>query len=93
MTLGEVVLFVEAKREREEMDYKAKLMYDYTLARNTASFVGLVFNGKQIPSFEEMYPSASEKEEEKEQGLDWRIYKAQFEKFAITRNELMKRGK
>lgn len=95
MTLDEVMLYLDARREREEIDLKTKLLYDYSLARNIASFVGYTLNGKQIPEFEKIYPDIAADLTPKQsiEKDDWQRFKAEMTKFAITRNELLKRGK
>lgn len=93
MSLDEVLLYIDARKERETLDYKTQLMYDYTLARNVAAFVAYSFNGKQIPSFEELYPDVARDLGITKENESWESYKARFMKFAITRNELLERGK
>ena len=93
MTLDELLLYLDGRKEREEIDLKTQLLYDYSLARNVASFVGLVLNGKSIPEFDKVYPDIAADAQPSYGKDDWRLFKAEMTKFAINRNEQFKRGK
>jgi len=87
MTVGEVTLIVEAYNKKQLEDYKIQLSLDYQLAANISHFMGIVLNGKQIPSLQETYPSLLNEVEQKEIKSS-AIQKELLIDFAIRHNKM-----
>ena len=67
LTLGEIKLVLETYRDTQQQAAEEKLSITYNQAVMIADFVNLRFNGKQLPSFNEVFPNlAQNKMSEKE---------------------------
>lgn len=69
MTLGEIVLYVDAFNQKMEIERKKQAEVAYTEATLVASFILGGFGGKNPPKIEELFPDiyeATKTEEEKE---------------------------
>ena len=60
MTLREAIDYIKAYNIKERNDSRKM----YLLADLISSFVWVKYNGKKIPSYEEVFPPIDEKEEE-----------------------------
>lgn len=58
MTLAEIIVVLQNYKEQEEQRAKEKTLICYTQAAMVAQFVNLGLNGKPIPSYNELFPSA-----------------------------------
>ena len=88
-TIGEIVLYLKAYTEREEARSKELLTSNYNIAYLTACFVGYTFDGKPIPSIQQLFPTVFTEEnvekEQEEKALA--LYKEQMLDFAIAHNK------
>lgn len=66
MTLGEITLILKTFRDKEEQRAKEQTAIMYNQSVMIADFVSLRFNGKDLPSYQELFPSEEQKEVNKE---------------------------
>ena len=85
LTLGEIQATIEAYNRNLNLEIELKKQSSYTTAVLVAQFVGLSFNGKPLPSYNECFggsttTSSGEPEDE------WRAYRAQWTAYAVNYN-------
>lgn len=88
-TIGELKLIIDNYVNKKEEELKGNVANNYTIASLTASFVGSVLSGNEIPTLSEVYPDLF-KEEQKEEEIEdksWMLYKEQFIDFANAHNK------
>ena len=87
MTIGEIETHLNVYQQDLEVDKQNKLFISYQTAVLTANFVLNGMNGKQPPSFYEMYPEYyTEEVKEQEQKAKTQEYLAQWKAFAAYNN-------
>lgn len=91
MTVGEVKLVTEVYIEEKKTESKVFNTRIYNAAYLTASFVGLILNGKQPPTIENVFPDV-EVEPAKTNGVDNEVIKVreQLREFAMNANKRRK---
>lgn len=84
LTLGEIQATIEAYNRNIEIKNQMIKASAYTTAVLTANFVGLSFNGKPLPSYEECFdtPAATTTE----MSAATKRYQQQWSAFAIEHN-------
>ena len=55
LTLKELLLILEAYKDKKEYEAKRDAVMSYNIASMTAQFVSLNFNGKSIPKIEKVF--------------------------------------
>lgn len=71
-----------------EAEQKNKLIYMYNVSAMTASFVGLILNGKPIPDIDKLYPDMEETKKDKETiKKEQSFYIEQLKDFAYVHNK------
>lgn len=93
LTLYEIEIILEAKREEKEAEAKEKILYNYNLASIITTQISCILAGKKPPSLYEAYPDLfveEEKNNEENKPQFWEIYKEQMLDFANRHNR--KRG-
>lgn len=92
LTLKEITIILQNYKEKEERRAKEITTIMYNGSVMVAQFVNLGLNGKQIPSYSELFPSTAEieKDEEKQKELEYKkamLLKEQFMFWAKEHNK------
>lgn len=88
-TLDEIECYIKAYNEKVKSD----ITLSYLTAKQTAQFIGLSLNGKEIPSLYESYPSLFTAEAAAEvEAIQLEIMKEQMLAFADGRNRQIDGG-
>lgn len=89
MTMAEISLLLKTTQNRLNSERVNKLQFNYELAKNIATFTGLVINGSgnKIPTFETLYPQAKSSTTEEEQKAEVNFYRDQLRLFAKEHNK------
>lgn len=91
LTFKEIKDCIKQFAERQEAENKNQIMRNYETANLISYFMALRLDGKQIPTFEELYPSLVDdrmKEQRAEQ--ETMAYKSEWIAFAERHNKLRK---
>lgn len=67
LTLGEITIVLNNYKEEEEKRARETAIVSYNQATMIADFVSLRLNGKPLPSYEKLFPSAKPQIDEKTQ--------------------------
>lgn len=81
-TLGEILVTIEAYRNRLDYNQKQMLMQVYLQSKLIAEFMNKSLNGKRLPKFQDVFPGVI-----KEPEFNWEAYEAQFLNYADTFNK------
>lgn len=82
MSVDEIRVLAKVQSELQEEREKKELNELYLTAFLTASFVGRMLNGRQLPSIYETFPNVFTEPEQ-----DWQAYEAKFMSFAEQHNK------
>lgn len=85
MTLGEIQATIDAYNRNLNLNIEITKQNAYTTAALTAQFVGLAFNGKPLPSYNECF-GGSTTTSSGEPVEEWRAYRAQWTAYAVNYN-------
>lgn len=87
LTLGEIQATIEAYNRNLNLQVELSRQTSYTTAALVANFVGLSFNGKPLPSYEECFGgTATSSGEEHKPVEEWEAYRAQWTAYAVNYN-------
>ena len=78
LTLREILAVIESYKQNEEQRARDSLLLIYQQAVCTADFVTLRFNGKQIPTFDKVFPNVAESKLSKQEKEELKYKKAMF---------------
>ena len=99
-TYAEMLDSIKAYNERNERELKQSMLAGYNASRLTASFVGCILSGEDIPDIEAIYPSLFTKDndnsvQDNNNGMtnDLIVLKEQFLDFAQKRNQEYNKNK
>lgn len=99
-TYAEMLDSIKAYNERNERELKQSMLAGYNASRLTASFVGCILSGEDIPDIEAIYPSLFTKDNDNNvpdynNGMtnDLIVLKEQFLDFAQKRNQEYNKNK
>ena len=88
MSLKEFLLYADAFRRKRDNDYKTHRINAYEQSVLTATFVGAMLSGHQIPSIEEIYPEIIPEEQKKEdEAKQMAFLRDQFIDYAERHNQ------